>query len=101
MILRRAQDERVLRRAQDGRQRSGCMNEDDGSPPRRRRKRRVFDGRGEAAVVRALRGGATMAAAAKAAGFAVSTVFGARARSASFRALCEAAVEESDGEVVI
>jgi hypothetical protein len=52
-------------------------------------------------VVRALRGGAGYAAAAKAAGFGVSTVYGAKARSAAFRALCEAAVEESDGEVVI
>ncbi|HEX9964302.1 MAG TPA: hypothetical protein VGB04_04890 [Allosphingosinicella sp.] len=69
--------------------------------PSPRRRRRLFDARAEAAVVKALRGGATLAAAAKAAGFGVSTVYGAKARSASFRALCEAAAEESDGDVVI
>jgi hypothetical protein len=80
------------------------MEEDgvaEAAPARRRRGRRLFDARAEAAVARALRGGASFAAAAKAAGFGVSTVYGAKARSASFRALCEAAVEESDGEVAI
>ena len=73
----------------------------EGAPRGRRRRRRLFDARAEGAVVKALLGGASFAAAARAAGFGVSTVYGAKARSASFRALCEAALAESDGVVAI
>jgi hypothetical protein len=75
--------------------------EDEPPPPPRRRRRRLFDARAEGAVVRALVGGASVAAAAEAAGFSVSTVYAARARSAGFRAAVEAALAEGDGEVVI
>ncbi|HEX8240946.1 MAG TPA: hypothetical protein VF574_14520 [Allosphingosinicella sp.] len=79
----------------------GGSGEGAAAPSPRRRRRRLFDARAEAAVARALRGGASYSAAARAAGFGVSTVYAAKARSAPFRALCEAAVAESDGEVAI
>lgn len=72
-----------------------------GAAPRRRRRRRVFDARAEGAVVRALRGGATVAAAARKTGYSVSTLYAARARSRLFREGWDEAVGESDGEVLI
>jgi hypothetical protein len=70
-------------------------------PSRRRRRRRLFDARAEAAVVRALRGGAGVAAAARAAGYSVSTLYNAKARSRLFREAWDEAVAEGDGEVLI
>lgn len=66
----------------------------------RRRKRR-FDARAEAAVIRALRGGASVAAAARAAGYSVSTLYAAKARSRRFREAWDEALAESDGEVLV
>lgn len=73
----------------------------EGAAPARRRKRRRFDARAEAAVVRALRGGASVAAAARAAGYSVSTLYAAKGRSRLFREAWDDAVAESDGEVLI
>ena len=67
----------------------------------RRRKRRSFDARAEGAVIRALRGGASVAGAARAAGYAVSTLYAAKGRSRLFREAWDEAVAEGDGEVLI
>jgi hypothetical protein len=72
-----------------------------GAGARRRRRRRLFDARAEGAVVRALRGGATVAAAARKAGYSVSTLYAAKGRSRLFREAWDEAVGESDGEVLI
>lgn len=79
---------------------SGAGGAGGGSGARRRRRRR-FDSRAEGAVVRALRGGASVAAAARKAGWSVSTLYSARARSRLFREAWREAVAESDGEVLI
>jgi hypothetical protein len=71
------------------------------APRRRRKRRRLFDARAQAVAVKALARGATYAEAAKAAGFAVSTLHAARARDAGFDEACGIAVEESSGDVLI
>lgn len=62
---------------------------------KRRRKRGFFGGRGMAAVVGALEKGATIAEAARASGFGVSTVYEWRNKSPAFAAAWEAVVAES------
>lgn len=81
------------------------MGDEEGAggagPAGRRRKRRRFDARAEAAVVRALRGGVSVAGAARAVGYSVSTLYSAKARSRLFREAWDEAVAESDGEVLV
>ena len=81
--------------------RGGEIGSGGGAAPRRRRRRRLFDARAEGAVVRALRGGASVAAAARKAGWSVSTLYSAKGRSRLFREAWDEAVGESDGEVLI
>jgi hypothetical protein len=65
----------------------------------RKRKRR-FDARAKAAFVGAVEQGASVAAAARAAGFCVSTVYSARARCALFRQAWDEAAESSSAPVL-
>jgi hypothetical protein len=71
------------------------------APRRRKAKRKRFGPKGQAAFVRALATGASVAAAARAAGFCTSTLYSARARSAPFRAAWDEAAEASSGYLLI
>jgi len=62
---------------------------------------RRFGAADQAVVVEALLGGATVAAAAKAAGFCVQTLYDERARNALFREAWAAAVEESGRPMLV
>lgn len=63
--------------------------------------KRTFGPADQAAVVKAFAGGATVRAAAKAAGFAVHTLYAHRRRCALFREAWDAAVEESGRPILV
>jgi transposase-like protein len=65
------------------------------------RKKRRFDARAKAAFVAALEQGASVAAAARAAGFCVSTIYSARAKCALFRQAWDEAAEAGSAPVLI
>jgi transposase-like protein len=62
---------------------------------------RRFEAADQAVVVEAILGGATIAAAARAAGFAVQTLYDCRNRCALFREAWDAAVEESGRPMLV